>query len=192
MTVGQEESVTLPEVVDPNDDEVTIKVELDEYSQFISYNEDDKVIEVKPDSDQYLGLARVKVILDDQRDTREYYILFSIIADTTQEDESEPDEFSFDLDPEDTEDEPPEEADEEDEEEEEQDEEEELDGFGGAFEVVEDTDEPEDDEEEQPEIEEDEAEDEEGEDSQQEEEDEEEEVPAIDVEPESFDDDENE
>ena len=192
MTVGQEESVTLPEVVDPNDDEVTIKVELDEYSQFISYNEDDKVIEVKPDSDQYLGLARVKVILDDQRDTREYYILFSIIADTTQEDESEPDEFSFDLDPEDTEDEPPEEADEEDEEEEEQDEEEDLDSFGGAFEVVEDTDEPEDDEEEQPEIEEDEAEDEEGEDSQQEEEDEEEEVPAIDVEPESFDDDENE
>ena len=83
MTVGQEESVTLPEVVDPNDDEVTIKVELDEYSQFISYNEDDKVIEVKPDSDQYLGLARVKVILDDQRDTREYYILFSIIADTS-------------------------------------------------------------------------------------------------------------
>ena len=51
VVVGEESSVELPETVDPDDDEVTITVELDQYGQFISFEEDEKTIYVRPESD---------------------------------------------------------------------------------------------------------------------------------------------
>ena len=73
----------LPEAMDLDEDVVTISVELGKYSQFITYNKDDKKITVKPVLKQHIGIARVKVVLSDSKATRDYYIMFSVI-DTNQ------------------------------------------------------------------------------------------------------------
>ena len=79
VIIGQEAYFKLPEACDEDGDTVSLKVKIDaSQSQFISYEEDTQTITAKPNKEQHLGLSRVKIILNDGKAERKYFIVFSV------------------------------------------------------------------------------------------------------------------